>query len=212
MYTGYRGPDTPITVNESQGSTLENLRQDTNYLSSNIYGEYTPKLGDDHTLKLLAGWNLETKKYRGTTIKREGLTVPSKPSFGLMDGLTSDPVVSGYDWSYVGAFFRANYGYQGKYLAEFSCRYDGSSKSPRKLEMGLLPLGFDRLAPVGREIHGVVAQLARQFQDTSLGRFDGQWQHRPLQIHRLHDHQNLDGRHRRRTGLLYDGSRSHSAR
>ena len=46
MYTGYRGPDTPITVNESQGSTLENLRQDTNYLSSNIYGEYTPKLGD----------------------------------------------------------------------------------------------------------------------------------------------------------------------
>ena len=77
--------------------------------------------------------------------------------------------------------------------------------------MGLLPLGFDRLAPVGREIHGVVAQLARQFQDTSLGRFDGQWQHRPLQIHRLHDHQNLDGRHRRRTGLLYDGSRSHSA-
>ena len=29
-----------------------------------------------------------------------------------MDGLTSDPVVSGYDWSYVGAFFRANYGYQ----------------------------------------------------------------------------------------------------
>ena len=66
MYTGYRGPDTPITVNESQGSTLENLRQDTNYQSSNIYGEYTPKLGDDHTLKLLAGWNLETKKYRGT--------------------------------------------------------------------------------------------------------------------------------------------------
>ena len=139
MYTGYRGPDTPITVNESQGSTLENLRQDTNYLSSNIYGEYTPKLGDDHTLKLLAGWNLETKKYRGTTIKREGLTVPSKPSFGLMDGLTSDPVVSGYDWSYVGAFFRANYGYQGKYLAEFSCRYDGSSKFPENSKWGFFP-------------------------------------------------------------------------
>ena len=56
-----------------------------------------------------------------------------------MDGLTSDPVVSGYDWSYVGAFFRANYGYQGKYLAEFSCRYDGSSKFPENSKWGFFP-------------------------------------------------------------------------
>lgn len=131
MYTGYTGPESTITVNESQGSTLQNVRYDMNYVSSNIYAEYTPKLGDDHSLKLLGGWNLEKKKYRTLTVKREGLTVPSKPSFGLMDGVTSDPTVGGYDWSYVGAFFRANYGYKGRYLAEFSCRYDGSSKFPR---------------------------------------------------------------------------------
>ena len=110
MYTGYTGPESTITVNESQGSTLQNVRYDMNYVSSNIYAEYTPKLGDDHSLKLLGGWNLEKKKYRTLTVKREGLTVPSKPSFGLMDGVTSDPTVGGYDWSYVGAFFRANYG------------------------------------------------------------------------------------------------------
>lgn len=113
MYTGYTGPESTITVNESQGSTLQNVRYDMNYVSSNIYAEYTPKLGDDHSLKLLGGWNLEKKKYRTLTVKREGLTVPSKPSFGLMDGVTSDPTVGGYDWSYVGAFFRANYGYKG---------------------------------------------------------------------------------------------------
>ena len=47
---------------------------------------------------------------------------------------------------------------RGKYLAEFSCRYDGSSKFPENSKWGFLPLGFDGLAPVGREIHGVVAQ------------------------------------------------------
>ena len=139
MYTGYTGPESTITVNESQGSTLQNVRYDMNYVSSNIYAEYTPKLGDDHSLKLLGGWNLEKKKYRTLTVKREGLTVPSKPSFGLMDGVTSDPTVGGYDWSYVGAFFRANYGYKGRYLAEFSCRYDGSSKFPQNSKWGFFP-------------------------------------------------------------------------
>ena len=139
MYTGYTGPESTITVNESQGSTLQNVRYDMNYVSSNIYAEYTPKLGGDHSLKLLGGWNLEKKKYRTLTVKREGLTVPSKPSFGLMDGVTSDPTVGGYDWSYVGAFFRANYGYKGRYLAEFSCRYDGSSKFPQNSKWGFFP-------------------------------------------------------------------------
>ena len=39
----------------------------------------------------------------------------------------------------MGAFFRANYGYQGKYLAEFSCRYDGSSKFPENSKWGFFP-------------------------------------------------------------------------
>ena len=56
-----------------------------------------------------------------------------------MDGVTSDPTVGGYDWSYVGAFFRANYGYKGRYLAEFSCRYDGSSKFPQNSKWGFFP-------------------------------------------------------------------------
>ena len=53
--------------------------------------------------------------------------------------MTSDPTVGGYDWSYVGAFFRANYGYKGRYLAEFSCRYDGSSKFPQNSKWGFFP-------------------------------------------------------------------------
>ena len=68
MYTGYTGPESTITVNESQGSTLQNVRYDMNYVSSNIYAEYTPKLGDDHSLKLLGGWNLLNLIYNYLTI------------------------------------------------------------------------------------------------------------------------------------------------
>ena len=53
-----------------------------------------------------------------------------------MNGTTTDPTVGGYIWSYVGAFFRLNYGYKGKYLAEVSGRYDGSSKFPTNSKWG----------------------------------------------------------------------------
>ena len=96
MYTGYTGPSSTTTVNESQGSTLEDIRYDTSYLSGNVYGEYVPRLGEDHSLKILAGWNLETKSYRTQTVKREGLTVPEKPSFSLMDGWNQRSSLTAY--------------------------------------------------------------------------------------------------------------------
>lgn len=139
MYTGYTSPTSTTTVNQSQGSTLQNVRYDTNYLSSNIFAEYTPKLGEDHMLKVLAGWNLETKSYRTQTIRRTGLNVPDKPSFGLMNGVTDNPVADGYDWSYVGFFGRINYSYKSRYLLEVSARYDGSSKFPENSKWGFFP-------------------------------------------------------------------------
>lgn len=80
-----------------------------------------------------------------------------------MDGVTSDPTVGGYDWSYVGAFFRANYGYKGRYLAEFSCRYDGSSKFPQNSKWGFFPSGFGGLAALRREVHGLVESWLDNF-------------------------------------------------
>ena len=139
MYTGHTGAATTITVNESQGSTLQNVRYDTDYLSANVYAEYTPHLGAAHSLKVLAGWNLETKSYHTLNIKRTGLTIPEKPSFALMDGLTDDPTEGGYEWSYVGVFGRVNYNWKGRYLTEFSARYDGSSKFPDNSKWGFFP-------------------------------------------------------------------------
>lgn len=138
-YTAYTGKDKTQIHNESQGSTLENYRGDTDYWATNIYANYTPNLGDNHTLSVLGGWNVESRKYRNQTIKRQGLTIPEKPSFSLMDGVTNDPTAGGNDWSYAGAFFRINYNFKDKYLLEVSGRYDGSSKFPENSKWGFFP-------------------------------------------------------------------------
>ena len=54
------------------------------------------------------------------------------------------PIVTGNgsnSWSVVGAFFRVNYGYKGKYLAEVSGRYDGNSRFPTNQRWGFFPSG-----------------------------------------------------------------------
>ena len=132
-------PGEILYESEAAGSNLQSVEYQTRYQSANAYLNWSPKLGDDHTFKALAGWNIEKKKYEKLTIKREGFVTASKPSFGLMNGTTTDPTVGGYIWSYVGAFFRLNYGYKGKYLAEVSGRYDGSSKFPTNSKWGFFP-------------------------------------------------------------------------
>ena len=132
-------PGEILYESEAAGSNLQSVEYQTRYQSANAYLNWSPKLGDDHTFKALAGWNIEKQKYERLTIKREGFVTASKPSFGLMNGTTTDPTVGGYIWSYVGAFFRLNYGYKGKYLAEVSGRYDGSSKFPTNSKWGFFP-------------------------------------------------------------------------
>ena len=132
-------PGEILYESEAAGSNLQSVEYQTRYQSANAYLNWSPKLGDDHTFKALAGWNIEKQKYETLTIKREGFVTASKPSFGLMNGTTTDPTVGGYIWSYVGAFFRLNYGYKGKSLAEVSGRYDGSSKFPTNSKWGFFP-------------------------------------------------------------------------
>ncbi len=132
-------PGEILYESEAAGSNLQSVEYQTRYQSANAYLNWSPKLGDDHTFKALAGWNIEKQKYETLTSKREGFVTASKPSFGLMNGTTTDPTVGGYIWSYVGAFFRLNYGYKGKYLAEVSGRYDGSSKFPTNSKWGFFP-------------------------------------------------------------------------
>lgn len=137
MYDFNTGPNTKARHNTY--NSYEVIDYVTNYYSANVAGTYTPKLGDDHTLKVLLGWNIENNDYTTNQTYRRGLLYPQIPSFTLMDGDYYTTTSGGYSWGFVGAFFRTNYSYKDKYLLEVSGRYDGSSKFPSDKRFGLFP-------------------------------------------------------------------------
>jgi len=138
LYTGYVSPTTSVT--HQSYSYLENRTYNNEYLATNATLTYTPKLGENHSLTVLEGWNLEDKTYRSTLINRRGLLDASKPNFSLMDGIDFTMKDNGsYSWGFAGTFFRTNYSYKGKYLAEISGRYDGTSKFPTNQKWGFFP-------------------------------------------------------------------------
>lgn len=122
-------------------SFMDQRDYDKEYYNTNVYASYTPKLSNiDHSINLVAGYNVEEQNYKQFGMWRDGFLDPKKPNFSLMDG--TDIRVNGnshYSWATQGIFFRGSYGYQGKYLAEVSGRYDGSSKFPQGQVWGFFP-------------------------------------------------------------------------
>jgi TonB-linked SusC/RagA family outer membrane protein len=137
MYKYYNGPDVSGTRNTF--NSLENWGYDTDYIATNLTLDYTPKIGKDHYLKAMVGGNVEDKTYKTQQTYRRGLLYPELPSFSLMDGTYYTVAGGGYEWGFMGYFFRANYSYKNKYLLELSGRYDGTSKFPTNQQWGFFP-------------------------------------------------------------------------
>ena len=112
---------------------------ETNHISANVVGTFTPKLGPDHNLNLVAGWNLEDHRYDTETILRLGMIYPGMNSFELFDG--TEVTLKQYDsnWSTIGAFSRANYTLLNRYIFEASLRYDANSRFPKHQRGGWFP-------------------------------------------------------------------------
>lgn len=134
---GYSAPNTTEAYNTS--SYKSDWRYNTDYLSSNVVLTWTPKLGKDHSLNVVGGWNIETQKYRRLYLQRQGLLNFQTPSFELMDGDEYSVEDDGYDKSLVGVFTRINYTLLQRYILEFSSRYDGSSLFPADERWGFFP-------------------------------------------------------------------------
>jgi TonB-linked SusC/RagA family outer membrane protein len=111
----------------------------SNYISANVVGTFTPKLGDNHDLNVVAGWNLEDYYYDRLGIVRNGLISNSNPNFELMEGPEVTLVNDGHSYGLVGFFGRANYTLFRRYIFELSARYDGSSKFPVNQQWGFFP-------------------------------------------------------------------------
>ena len=134
-----KSPGVMLTESTSSGDGLTESNYDTRYQATNEYLTWTPRLGEKHSLSGLLGFNMEWSKYRITTSERKGF-ITGKPSFSLMDGEASVSA-GGNEWAYLGAFYRLNYSYLGRYLFELSGRYDGSSKFPNNSRWGFFPSG-----------------------------------------------------------------------
>jgi len=111
----------------------------TDYITANVVGTVTPKLGENHNLNIVAGWNLENYNYHRVGILRQGMLYPSNSNFELMDGSEIALDQDGSSYGLVGFFGRVNYTLFKRYIVEVSARYDGSSKFPVNQQWGFFP-------------------------------------------------------------------------
>ena len=137
-YTYYTGPES--SGERPATSWYEERYYNRERVASNAVLTWTPKLGENHWLKLMGGWNIENMDYTSTLGQNTGVIDPEHPSLSLTDGELPKAQGNGsYSASLVGTFFRVNYGYKGKYLVEVSGRYDGNSKFPSNQRWGFFP-------------------------------------------------------------------------
>lgn len=106
-----KNPGVILLESEGSGSKLGQIDTWTQYQGGNLYLTYTPRLGDNHSLTVLAGWNVEQQKTQSVNVQRKGIILKDKPSFSLMNGTLLAPSAGGNVWAYAGAFFRAEMGF-----------------------------------------------------------------------------------------------------
>ncbi|MCQ2153009.1 MAG: TonB-dependent receptor [Bacteroidales bacterium] len=117
-----------------------------NYHSVNLYGTYSDTFAEAHNLKVMAGFNYETKHLkdigaRGWYLISE--TLDDLSLTGIDENGDRRTEVSGgqNEYAVAGFFGRVNYDYKGKYLLEVSGRYDGSSRFAQASRWGFFPSG-----------------------------------------------------------------------
>lgn len=103
----------------------------------NVFSSYNHTFGK-HYVSATAGINYETRKHQVLAGSRKNLLSESLNDLNLGTG---EQLSGGgaYQYELFGAFFRANYDYQGKYLLEVNGRYDGTSRFGQGKRYGFFP-------------------------------------------------------------------------
>lgn len=123
----------------SNTNDFQKINLSTQYMATNIYGEYEPGWSKDHYVKILAGYNYEQSTFKRLLASRNGLLDPDASDINLALG-QSILTAGGYDvWAVLGGFYRINYAYKDRYLFEANGRYDGSSKFPSNQRYDFFP-------------------------------------------------------------------------
>lgn len=115
-----------------------------NYVSSNIFATYEETYKNVHHVTAVGGFNLETQNYKGVGAIGQNLLSKDLNDLDLVgpnaDGEVITQVSGGQsEYALMGFFARLNYDYKGKYLAEVSGRYDGTSRFASGSRWGFFP-------------------------------------------------------------------------
>lgn len=124
------------------GTTTNDLlfeERKTKYWATNIYAEFENTFGDDHYVKIMAGYNYEQSTFNRLSVQRNGIIFENANDLNLAAGQSIN-TGGGYEqWAIVGGFSRLNYSFKDRYLLEVNARYDGSSKFPSNQRYGFFP-------------------------------------------------------------------------
>ena len=111
----------------------------SNYLATNIYGEYEKTFASAHYFKAMAGYNYEQSIYNSLFSRRNGLMFDNVNNINLTSG-SGLSINSNYEkWRIAGGFSRLNYAFKDRYLFEVNGRLDGSTKFPVNQQWGFFP-------------------------------------------------------------------------
>ena len=144
--------ETVKTGGEGEDKLYERINSHT-FHSANIFGTYTDTFNEKHNLKVMAGFNYETKHLKDVKLTGYNLLSQSLNDQNLIgDTFTTDPATGlpvgekrmetgggQNEYATAGFFGRLNYDYMGKYLLEMSGRYDGTSRFKRGQRWGFFP-------------------------------------------------------------------------
>ncbi len=108
---------------------VTNGNSENTYHTLNAWAEYDWNINEDHTLKIMGGYNQEGKDYKGLSFKMSDLFDNETPISDLAINYVSNSETD-TRWRVQGLFYRINYDFSSKYLLEVNGRYDGSSKFP----------------------------------------------------------------------------------
>lgn len=118
---------------------LRNLDDNTDYLASNLYGEYQALFREKHSLNLVLGTNYEQSTFDRVDVTRNGLIFPDASNINLALGQSITTAGNYEKWAILGGFYRLNYNYNERYLVGLTGRYDGSSKFPTNQRYAFFP-------------------------------------------------------------------------
>lgn len=142
-YSRYPGETVQVTNSRSIDSLKEKI-ETQHYYATNIYATWAKSIAQAHNIKLMAGFNWETKHYKDVGAKGYYLMSQTLNDLNLVgsdaDGNPRMETSGGQnEYALEGFFGRLNYDYKGRYLFEASGRYDGTSRFASSHRWGFFP-------------------------------------------------------------------------